>query len=186
MFKARQKRSFLRKIKELVWPSMGFARAAKYLALKILRLSDADGHDVIAQSVALGTSISFFPIPGVHALIAAALAALFKCRIVVSTVATLLVPPVVLPVVFSLDFLVGRQVLKAFGLAGWGSQASFDRNIQGSDWAWLQDHFYELFLPSLIGFILFMPMVWCASYMATHKVMDILRRRYRLKHGVAP
>ncbi|HEY8964556.1 MAG TPA: DUF2062 domain-containing protein [Alphaproteobacteria bacterium] len=186
MFKRRQKRSFLRRIKELLWPSMGWRRAGHYLALRILRLSDADGHDVIAQSVAWGIGMSFFPILGVHALMAGAAAALFRLKIIVSVIGTLIIPPVVLPVLFSIDFLVGRKILNALGFYGWGKEASFNQNVAGNDWTWLADHFYELFVPALIGFLIFLPMAWCAGYMLTHKIMDILRARYNRKHKGAP
>jgi len=108
MFKRRVAHSLSRKIKELLWPSMGFKRAGHYLALRIMRLSDADGHDVLAQSVAWGIGLSFFPVPGIHAVMAAAIAALLRLNILVAMLGTLIVPPVIIPVVFSLDFLVGR------------------------------------------------------------------------------
>jgi|GEM_PF-2189357 len=182
MFKRRIERSLSNKIKELLWPSMGWRRGLHYIALRVLRLSDASGHDVVAQSIGCGIAMSFFPVFGIHALLAAAVAAAFRLRIVVAAIGTLLIPPVILPVVFSLDFIVGRHILRALGYGTSASQANFERTTAGSDWTWLVDHFRELFIPSFVGFLIFAPLVWSAGSIGTHKVMEVLRKRYKRRH----
>ena len=182
MFKRRNKRNFARRIKELLWPSMGWRRAGQYLALRVLRLSDASGHDVVAQSVGCGIAMSLFPVFGVHALLAAGIAVVARLHVVVAVIGTLIIPPVVLPILFSLDFIVGRHILRAFGYGTSASQANFERTTAGGDWSWLVDHFWELFIPSFVGFLIFAPLVWSFGFIATHKVMDILRTRYKRKH----
>lgn len=186
MFIRRKKPGLSSRIKELMWPSMGFKRAANYLALRVLRLSDAGGHDVMAQSIAWGIGMSFFPVFGVHAVLAGLMAALTRNHVVVAVLGTLIIPPVILPLIFSLDFIVGRHILRWFGFGGWGSQNTFETTASTGGLAWLSDHFYELFLPAFIGFLVFLPLAWSAGYLATHKVMDILRIRYNRKHKDAP
>jgi uncharacterized protein (DUF2062 family) len=116
---------------------------------------------------------------------AAGVAALMRLNIVVAALATLLLPAIVLPVIFVLDYVVGKQILRAFGMSNWGSQSSFERTIAHSDMGWLWQHISEHsreFVPALVGFVVFLPLSWCAAYLATHRVMDILRERYRRKY----
>lgn len=188
MFNRRHERSLGRKIKELLWPSMGWRRAGHYLALRILRLSDADGHhDRMAQSIGCGIAMSFFPVFGVHAVLAAGVAFIIRANVVVAALATLIIPPVILPIIFSLDFIVGRHILNSLGYEAASTQEKFEQTAAvTSDWSWLVEHFEELFLPSFVGFLVFLPLVWSAGFIGTHKVMESLRRRYNRKHPELP
>lgn len=161
---------------------MGLRRLAKYLTLRIVRLSHAP--EPLARAIACGVTVSFFPIFGIHALMGVAIAFLIRANVIAAAAATLIIPPVILPLIFSLDFLVGRKVLRYLGVYGQGSEAEYLRNtIQGSDlvshFDYLLLHFRELFLPAFVGSFIFMLLVWPATYMAAHKLIEVLAHRHK-------
>ncbi|MCB1538397.1 MAG: DUF2062 domain-containing protein [Rhodospirillales bacterium] len=153
---------------------MGLKRVMRYFSLRIVRLSHQP--EPLARAIACGIAVSFFPVFGIHALMGAGLAFLMRANMVAAALSTLLVPPVILPLVFSLDFLVGRRILRYFGLFGQGTEASFSRTNAAE--GYFHEHFNDLFLPALIGSGLFMILVWPAVYMAAHKLIAVLVHRH--------
>lgn len=158
---------------------MHWKRIARYLKLRIVRLSHAP--EPLARAIACGVSVSFFPIFGVHALMGIALAFVMRANILAAALATIIVPPVLLPLLFSLDFLVGRKILRYFGVYGQGSEADYVQKVMAVDQNTLvyhfdemMLHFQEFFLPAFIGSFIFMILVWPAAYMAAHKLIEAL------------
>jgi uncharacterized protein (DUF2062 family) len=185
MFKRREKPKLSFRIKQLIWPQMEFRRLMHYYRLRIIRLSHAP--EPLARAIACGITVSFFPIFGTHALLAAAIAVVIRANIVAAAAATMIVPPVILPLIFSLDFVVGRKILRYFGFYGQSSEAEYMRNaLQGSGYFvshfdYLMDHFYDYFLPAFVGSTLFMLMAWPATYMAAHKLIEGLVHHHRIR-----
>ncbi|MEK7801294.1 MAG: DUF2062 domain-containing protein, partial [Pseudomonadota bacterium] len=68
MFKRRKRRSILGKLREVLWPKMGWRRMGHYLHLRMIRLN-ASPHQ-IALGISFGASISFVPLPGTHIITA--------------------------------------------------------------------------------------------------------------------
>lgn len=178
MFKSRKKRTVLFYTRELLWPSMGWKRAARYIGLRVMRLAEVS--DSVPRGIACGVSASFFPVIGVHAVIAVAIAIAIRANPVAAAVGTLVFPPVVLPAVFSLDFMVGQKILDALGFEaladGQGFLAASAKGLHH-----MLEHFSELFVPALVGGGIFMLLMWPASYMLTHWAIGLLRRHHGRK-----
>jgi len=179
MFKSAKKKTFSFYIKELMWPSMGWKRAGKYIALRVMRLSATS--DSVPRGIACGLCISFFPIFGVHAILAMAMAFIIRANVVAAGLGTLIVPPVILPLVFSLDFLIGRKILNWSGHKVSVSEPEYITQTAAKGAKTLIEHFDDYFLPAFVGSVIFMVLVWPAAYMATHKVIDLLKHRHAQK-----
>lgn len=180
MFKRREKQKLSLKIKSLIWPRMGWRRAMRYFNLRIVRLSATP--EPLARAIACGVAVSFFPVFGVHAVLGIGAALAMRANAVAAALATLLMPPVILPFIFTLDFLVGREVLRWLGHEG-AAQAPLPgaavAHQAGHGFSYMIDKFDELFLPALVGSCIFMPLVWPACYMAAHRLIAALARRHR-------
>lgn len=162
---------------------MHWKRIARYFKLRIVRLSHAP--EPLARAIACGVTVSFFPIFGIHALLGIAMAAMIRANVLAAALSTLIIPPVILPLLFSLDFLVGRKVLRYFGVYGQGSEAEYlqkamttDHNVLIYDFDDLLLHFQEFFFPAFVGAFIFMVLVWPAAYMAAHKLIDALVKHH--------
>lgn len=157
---------------------MGYRRMALYLAVRVMRLSAAS--DSVPRGLACGVAASFFPIFGTHALFAMGLAVLIRANIIAAALGTLFVPPVILPLVFSLDFLVGRKILVWSGHSVTVSEAQYLRHGMQEVHS-LVENFEIYFLPAFTGSVFFMILVWPAAYMATHKAIEMIRHYYNTK-----
>lgn len=158
---------------------MGMRRLLRYFALRLVRLSAAV--DSVARGIACGVTVSFFPVFGIHALMGMAMAFVMRGNVLAAAIGSLIVPPVILPVLFSLDFLVGRKILRAAGLwdaYGWGREESFQQATT-TGFAYISTHFEELFVPAFVGSVLFMLLAWPAAYMASHKLLEALNKRHK-------
>ena len=156
---------------------MGWKRAARYVSMRILRLSAAS--DAVARGIACGATVSFFPIFGVHAVLAMGLALLVRANVLAAALGTLLFPPVILPLVFSLDFVVGRKILNWAGIAVHVTENGFDRHAAHG--VRLLEQFDSYFLPAFTGSVLFMVLVWPAAFMASTKAIGLLRHHHERK-----
>ncbi len=147
----------------------------RYFALRIVRLSAAP--EPLARAIACGVAVSFFPVFGIHALMGVALAFMIRANLVAAGLSTLLLPPVILPLVFSLDFIVGRHILQYFGYDTHGSEDGFS-GAAAAGASYIHSDFTNLFLPALVGSALFMALAWPAAYMASHKLIGVLVHRH--------
>ncbi len=64
MFKRRKPLTPFQHFRELMWPSMGWRRAIRYIWLRITRLSDST-HS-IALGLSIGVMVAFNPLIGTH------------------------------------------------------------------------------------------------------------------------
>lgn len=181
MFKRNTPQTFFEKTRESIWPSMGIKRTLTYWKQRTKRILHAEGVDRLAKGIACGIAASFFPVPGAQIIMAAGLAYIAKLPIVASVIGTLLVLPIFLPFLFMLDFLIGRRILHQLGFTGWGTEKHFERETSDFDPTWFIDDFETLFIPAMVGFIVFLPIIWAASYMAIRSLLHWLIRHYQEK-----
>ena len=168
MFKSSQKKDLSFYIKEMFWPRMGFKRTAQYMAVRVMRLSAAS--DSVPRGFACGITASFLPVFGIHALFAMAMAFIIRANVIAAALGTLLFPPVVLPLVFSLDFWIGEHILRLidYSIPTLGTEGAFEQ-------------FSSFFLPALTGSVVLMLIAWPLTYLATHKIIALVRAHYNAK-----
>jgi len=165
---------------------MGWKRAAKYIVLRIMRLSATS--DSVPRGIACGFCMSFFPIFGVHAILAMAMAFIIRANVAAAALGTLIFPPVILPLVFSLDFLVGHKILSWAGFTVSASKHEYITHTAAKGAKTLFEHLDDYFLPAFTGSVVLMVLVWPATYMATHKAIKLIKHHYaqkKMKGGAA-
>ena len=111
IFKRRKPPSFLRRVQAFLWPDKGFARGWLYIRRRVERLNDTPTN--IAFGFAIGALVSFSPLFGLHFVIAALIAKLFRVNIIASLFGTAVGNPITFPFIaagsMSLgSFLLGR------------------------------------------------------------------------------
>ena len=114
LFKRRKKRPVYAKVREFVWPSMGFGRTRAYLRHRILRLKDSP-HS-IAAGLALGVAISFSPLIGTHFIQCLIIALAFRVNVLASFFGTVVGNPTTFPFIWGISYALGRYILGLFGI----------------------------------------------------------------------
>ena len=112
IFKRRKQPSVLRRLQAFLWPDKGFARGWRYMRHRVERLNDTPTS--IAFGFAIGALVSFTPLFGLHFVIAALIARLFRVNIIASLFGTAVGNPITFPFIaagsMSLgSFLLGRS-----------------------------------------------------------------------------
>lgn len=163
MFKRRTPRTFLGRMRELVYPNGGFVRATRYVMHRMRRLPD-EPHRV-ARGVFAGCLIGFLPLPGVQFVLAAALAWLMRGNIFAALLGTFNSNPVTTPFFAVAAISLGHWLLgidtplsaEAIGAAFGDAGENLWRNIQAifSDqpvrWGGLAHFWHTVYVPYFIG-----------------------------------
>ncbi|GHA17402.1 membrane protein [Devosia pacifica] len=101
--------SFLGRLRNTLWPKMGWRRYGTYLSKRVLRLS-ASPH-AIAAGVASGAAVSMLPLVGLHFLLGFVLAYLVRGNMVAAAIGTVWGNPLTFPLFFALSYEVGHRLL---------------------------------------------------------------------------
>ncbi len=109
MFARRTRRSALGRMRQAVWPSMGFRRAARYAGHRVARLPDSPG--AIAGGVAWGAASSFTPFIGLQFLLALAGAWATRCNLVAAALGTAVGNPWTFPFIWAAIYQTGAFLL---------------------------------------------------------------------------
>lgn len=113
MFRRRKNRSLLTKIREFVWPSIGWRRAATYFAHRVRRLPGTP--ESIAAGLACGVAISFTPFIGFHFLLAALLSWIIGGNLLASAIGTAAGNPWTFPFIWAWIYTAGHWILGTGG-----------------------------------------------------------------------
>lgn len=99
----------LQRAREFVWPRMGFRRAFRYVAFRLLRLPGSAY--AVAGGLAWGAAISFTPFIGLHLILAGLGAWLTRCNILASAIGTIIGNPWTFPFIWAFVYHVGTALL---------------------------------------------------------------------------
>ena len=162
IFKRRNKRLTLARLKDIMIPRKGWRRAIDYIIYRIKRIPDTPHK--IAIGLAIGVFCSFTPFFGLHIFLAALLAYLCKGNIVAALLGTFFGNPITWPFIASFSIKVGQMIL---GNSSGNFETSLDQFIAAfnafmygvtsifgygnSDWNLVYHFVKELFLPYFIG-----------------------------------
>lgn len=147
MFKRRVPLTPLQVLREIFWPSMGFARAFSYIKLRIARLSDT-AHK-IAFGLALGVGISFTPLVGTHLIQVGILAYVLRANLIAALIGTLVGNPWTFPLMWWAAIQFGSYLFEMFGLPA--AAALPDEVSLSVMWNLLWHEPLRIFLPWALG-----------------------------------
>ncbi|MEM7196784.1 MAG: DUF2062 domain-containing protein [Pseudomonadota bacterium] len=115
MFKRNQKPTIQTRIREGLWPSMGWQRYWRYLKLRVNRLPGSPRG--IAGGIAIGAAVSMTPLIGLHVLLALGLAWAFKRNIIAALIGTAVGNPWSFPFIWWMSYSIGDGILSLFDMA---------------------------------------------------------------------
>jgi uncharacterized protein (DUF2062 family) len=109
VFKARQNQPLADRLRDLVWPRMGFRRALAYLGHRMARLTQSPHH--VAMGFAAGAFAAFTPLVGFHFVIAGIIAWAFDGSILASAIGTTIGNPLTYPLIWFSSYEAGAVFL---------------------------------------------------------------------------
>ncbi len=201
MFQRRIRLTLPARLRELIWPRMGFRRAAKYLAYRVVRLP-ASAY-AIAGGLAWGAAVSFTPFIGLHFVVAGLAAWLTRCSILAATIGTVVGNPWTFPFIWALVYQVGvfmlrldvidapadetlallfRQIWDLVGdwiLVFVGLKSSIATN--GGTEA-LAEVLRSVFWPMFVGSLPTAFIVWILFYLPLRRLVESYQRRRRRRY----
>jgi uncharacterized protein (DUF2062 family) len=163
VFKRRQPLSLLARAREMIYPTGGFKRAARYMMHRMRRLPD-EPHRV-ARGVFAGTFVNFPPIFGFQFLGAAGLAWLMRGNILAALLATFLSNPFTTPIIAVGSLELGHWMLGTAGGMDFttilsqftGAGGEIWHNISAiftaetARWGELKNFFWLIYWPYFVG-----------------------------------
>ena len=166
VFKRRDRRSIGRIVLEALWPRGGWARAARYVQLRVNRLPDPP--DRIARGIFAGVLTTFTPFYGFHFFTAALIAWIMRGNILAAILSTFFGNPLTYVPIGVIAMKTGYWLLgleadqdhgsigKKFVKAG---QDLWDNFIaiftpDRTDWSHLKIFYDEVFFPYMVGGVL--------------------------------
>jgi len=109
IFKRRKQQSFLQRMQVFLWPEKGFIRGWRYMRHRVERINDTPTN--IATGCAIGALTSFTPLFGLHFLVAALVAKMFRVNIISALFGTAVGNPISFPFIAAGSMSVGSLVL---------------------------------------------------------------------------
>lgn len=165
MFSRQSPKTRKHKIRDAVWPSMGWRRLAIYYRHRMGRLPGTPYF--IASGFATGVAISFTPFVGFHLLMGLGLCWLMRSSFLAMAMGTLLAGNIwTLPLAMIASYETGIYLLGSTGDGG----RPMDMHIGN-----FLSHPQEFFFPILLGSVPLM----CVSWFVTFYIVRNIIRNYR-------
>jgi uncharacterized protein len=173
MFRRRKKPTLSRKIRQFLWPSLGWRRSMVYLGHRVGRLPGSPYS--IAAGFATGLAIAFTPFLGFHFLIAVLIAWAIGGNLIASAIGTALGNPWTYPFMWLLTYRIGTTIL---GRAGHTLPPHLSLT-------YVRDHPLQIMWPMTLGSIPVGILVWFVAFFAARYAVGayqharVRRRRAR-------
>lgn len=183
MFKRRHPLNFWQKLRQILWPKMGWLRVVKLYRARIIRLG-SPAHS-IAANMAGGAAMSFTPFFGVHIFAAMGFAWAIGAgmNIVAATVGTFVGNPWTFPFLLYTSYRVGAWLLTTTGVMDKVTHLSPDFVEQHGEglWTFLVDNFYGVFVPTATGGVVMAMITWPLYYYLFFYLVRGAQRARRLR-----
>lgn len=176
-------------ILETVYPPGGWGRAFNYVYHRLKRLPDPPHR--IARGISAGMLLTFSPLFGAHIPGAALLAWGMRGNMIAAMLTTMSGNPITFPFIAvgclsTGNWMLGmdthirfHEISASFRRAGselwWNLKAIFTPNT--AHWNGLADFFRDIFLPYLLGGLLWGAIAAIAAYALAHRAIDAYQRR---------
>lgn len=169
------------KLRNLVWPRMGWKRTLRYFKYRLIRLQDSPSK--ISRGIAAGVAISFVPIPFTHFIQAAIIAWATRGNILAALVSTWAGNPWTFPPMWYLSYIVGNIIFNAFG---WETAELPEHFTWDDFWNSLMTDPFRLLFPWIIGGYLVCAICWPIVYYGVRPLVAAAQHarheRWRRKH----
>ncbi len=183
MFKRREKPGKFRRVIDFFWPSIGFGRSTRYLGYRLARIPGTPY--TLAGGFAFGAAVSFTPFVGLHFVLGALFAWVFRANILASAIGTAVGNPWTFPFIWAATYHLGYWILgvKADDESGFsaGTMELFFHNLFENGWHSVTEIFSNVIFPMLIGSIPLTIVVWIIFYYP----LSVLIRNFHLRRAEA-
>jgi uncharacterized protein len=115
VFRRRERKPVLTRVREIFYPSRGWGRAIGYYRHRVSRIPDTPHR--IALGFSCGVMASFTPFFGFHFFLAAGLAWMLRGNVIAGLIGTAFGNPLTFPVIASVSLSLGRRIL-GYGVTG--------------------------------------------------------------------
>ena len=198
MFRRRKPLSTLKQMRAFIWPERGFRRLFSYLFQRIIRLPGSPAS--IASGFAAGVAASFTPFLGLHFILAAALAMLFRGNVLASAIGTFFGNPWTFILIWLADYEVGLGIIRSLNYGAdlhvlsieelgeiMGNALKFMSFSGAISWAEMSRDLEQVFMPLLIGGTVLGAVAGLISFLITLWVVKgwRLHRARRLEKAAA-
>ena len=186
MFRRRTPLTRINQIRSFIWPERGFRRLFAYSFQRVVRMPGTSAS--IAAGMASGVAVSFTPFVGLHLLVAALLAILFRGNVLASAIGTFFGNPWTFLFIWVSDYRIGLWLLQQ---SGYGEQLvvlSFQQLTEvmttvikfftfstDVDWQQMTMSLEQVFLPMAIGGMVLAVVAWLVAFVLTFYSLEIWR-----------
>lgn len=173
MFRRREPLPLYRRLRQLLWPSLGWRRSLHYMMHRLSRLPGTPYR--IAAGFASGAAISFTPFMGLHFVLAMLLSLALRGNLIAAAFGTVVGNPWTFPLIWAWAFALGRWML--------GGSGAFQ---EGLTLAYIFDRPFEVLLPMTLGGVPTAIVAWFVAYWPIRSLVSQYQRarRWRIRRKV--
>ncbi|WP_205027983.1 DUF2062 domain-containing protein [Oleisolibacter albus] len=177
MFQRRNRYSTSQRVREILWPRMGWGRTGRYLAYRMGRLPGSP--HAIAAGLASGAAASMTPFIGLHFLLSFVVAWPVRGSYIAAAIGTVVGNPWTFPAIWYASYLLGCRVLGRVPGHGTPEQLTL---------SFLMEHPWQVFAPMITGGVLLGLVVWPLVYAIAKPLIRLYQQQRvqrRLKRQAA-
>lgn len=192
MFRRRKKLPTIHKFMDIMWPRIGWKRAAVYWMRRVSRLPGSSYS--ISAGFAFGAAVSFTPFIGLHILISAIMSYFARANIFAAAIGTIVGNPWTFPFIWVWIYSLGTWM----GVGGMPEDMAemqfaelFGNTVASAlrfDWDFLVQIAWPIFGPMLAGSVPTFIIAWVIFYFVIKWIIDAYGRKARrhLSHADQP
>jgi len=166
MFQRRNKHTIAQKIREILWPSMGWHRAFRYYRHRLGRMPGTPYY--IAAGFSSGVAVSLTPFMGFHFIMGFLLAKMMRASVIASLLGTLVGNPWSFPILWWAEFKLGNYILNGTDHNGVPEALTIGRLFSEPE---------KLLVPMTVGGVPLAIVSWMISYFVLRGIIKKYKKR---------
>ncbi len=167
MFKRRKPKHVVLKVKNIMWPCMGWLRLLSYYKHRVGRMRGTP--EMIAAGFASGVAVSFTPLMGLHFVLGIIVAMVVRGSLVASMFGTFFGNPWTFPIIWLLIYKLGLLIL--YGHTA-GTEAMTALNLHD-----FMKNPKDILFPMMVGGIPCAIITWVLTYYVVRDAIDTYQKR---------
>lgn len=175
MFQRRHKFTLRQRVRDFVWPRMGWQRSLRYLVHRVGRLPGPPHR--IAAGFASGAAVSMTPFVGLHFVLAFGLAWVVRGSMLAAAIGTALGNPWTFPAIWYLSYRIGCDLLGRTPGHGSPEQLTVD---------FLLANPAQVLLPMTVGGLLMGVFAGAVAYAVAKPLVAMYQQRRLSRRRVPP
>lgn len=176
ILKRRHPKKTRHKIRDALWPRMGWRRTMRYTKYRLIRIQDSERN--IAVGLSWGAAVSFNPFLGTHILQAILFSWLMRGNVIAGALGTAWGNPWTLPFMQLAGFELGKLIFRLFGVVEFADMP--EHLTLRKMFEYVIEHPYDLVMPWIAGGVTLTVVSWPLFY-ALH--LGVLESTHKARHS---